>query len=314
MSSSGLAPLASSPRVAIGSWAFSFGPYEAAPWTFDRFVEFARENAYDGVEINGFRPHPHDEDYAADEAVRVAERVRDAGLGIAGFAPDLRSTPPAEVDTEQYLQRIRSIAAFCDAAQIDRVRIDTITPADGLPVATTSDAYRRLVHTFRAAASELEQHGIGLIWEFEPGFWINRASEVVRLLQDVDHPNFGFLFDSSHAHTSAAYGRRQGADPEILDGGAVEFAALVAPWVHHLHLIDSDGTLHDEETSVHMPFGVGEIDFAGPARRARARDCGSSVVDRRLLLLADSARRRDNRGRDGEGDADAFIGRLGSGH
>jgi sugar phosphate isomerase/epimerase len=247
--------------VAIGSWAFSFGPYESAPWTFDRFVDFARDNGYDGVEINGFRPHPHDEDYSAGEAARMAGQVRDAGLGIAGFAPDLRSTPPAEVDTEQYLSRIRSIAAFCDAAQIDRVRVDTITPAEGPRVGTTSDAYGRLVRTFRAAAAELEEHDIGLIWESEPGFWLNRPSEVVRLLQDVDHPNFGFLFDSSHAHTSAAHGRRQGEHPEILEGGAVEFAALVAPWVHHLHLIDSDGSLHDEETSVHMPFGLGEIDF-----------------------------------------------------
>lgn len=83
----------------------------------------------------------------------------------------------------------------------------------------------------------------------------------MRLVEDVDHPNFGLMFDTSHAHTLARYGRRQGADPEILVGGAAEFARMVAPWVRHLHLIDSDGSLHDEDTSVHLPFGQGEVDF-----------------------------------------------------
>lgn len=249
------------PRVAIGSWAFSFGPYESAPWSFDKFVEFSVANGYDGVEINGFRPHPHDEDYSMAGAHRLADDVRQLGLGIAGFAPDLRSTPPGEVKADQYLNRIRSIADFCDAADITQVRVDTITPAGGPHDSSSADAYRQLVSTFRAAASLLDEHGISLVWEFEPGFWINRPTAILRLLRDVNHPNFGFLFDSSHAHTAAAYGRRQGANPEILEGGAVEFATLVAPWVQHLHLIDSDGSLHNEDTSVHMPFGRGEIDF-----------------------------------------------------
>ena len=31
--------------------------------------------------------------------------------------------------------------------------------------------------------------------------------------------------------------------------------------INHLHLIDSDGTLHDGETSTHAPFGDGVIPF-----------------------------------------------------
>lgn len=32
--------------------------------------------------------------------------------------------------------------------------------------------------------------------------------------------------------------------------------------IGHLHVIDSDGTLHNEETSTHSPFGAGRIEFA----------------------------------------------------
>ena len=31
--------------------------------------------------------------------------------------------------------------------------------------------------------------------------------------------------------------------------------------IGHLHVIDSDGTLHGDETSTHRPFGEGKIDF-----------------------------------------------------
>ena len=31
--------------------------------------------------------------------------------------------------------------------------------------------------------------------------------------------------------------------------------------IGHLHVIDSDGTLHNDETSTHRPFGEGNIDF-----------------------------------------------------
>jgi sugar phosphate isomerase/epimerase len=249
------------PLVSIGSWAFSFGPYESHPWSFERFADFAADAGYDGVEINGFRPHPHEDDYAEADARRLRARLADKGLGISGFAPDLRSTPPAEVPEEVYLARIARIADFVGAAEIRTVRVDTITPPTGPSSADPAEALARLVTTWRASAQCLADAGAQLVWEFEPGFWINRPSEIVRVVEEVDHPNFGLLFDTSHAHTLGRYGRRQGQDPELLAGGAREFAELVAPWVRHLHLIDSDGSLHDDDTSVHLPFGQGELDF-----------------------------------------------------
>jgi sugar phosphate isomerase/epimerase len=36
---------------------------------------------------------------------------------------------------------------------------------------------------------------------------------------------------------------------------------MLRDYIGHLHLIDSDGTLHDKQTSTHTPFGEGFIDF-----------------------------------------------------
>ena len=249
------------PKIALGSWAFSFGPFEKEPWDFERFCEYAARNGYDGVEINGFRPHPHDEDFTATSVADLRSRIGALGLEISGYAPDLRTTPPAEVPEAVYLGRMASIAQFCQAMDVSTVRVDTITRPEGPSAMGGGDAYRQLIRVWQRSADALAASGIDLVWEFEPGFWLNRPSQVKRLVEDVGRPNFGLLFDSSHAHTGAAYGARQGPNPELLDGGAVEYAAMLADKVRHLHLIDSDGSLHDDDTSDHLPFGAGEVDF-----------------------------------------------------
>ena len=247
------------PKLSLGSWAFSFGPFESEPWAFERFCEYAADSGYDGVEINGFRPHPHDQDIARTDS--LGPLLQSLGLRVSGYAPDLRGTPPAEVSTDDYLTRIRSIARFCSQLDIATVRVDTITPPAGPATGDPETAYWQLVSTWQASADLLGESGIALVWEFEPGFWLNRPSQVRKLVSDVGRPNFGLLFDSSHAHTGGAYGARQGDNPEIFDGGSVEYAEYLAKDVRHLHLIDSDGSLHDNDTSDHLPFGAGEVDF-----------------------------------------------------
>lgn len=246
------------PGIALGSWAFAFGPFADDPWDFDRLCRYAVEARYDGVEINGFRPHPHDEDYSDDAScARLRHRLAELGLGISAYAPDFHSTPPAEVPHADYLDRIDSVLAFCRRLGIPALRVDSISP----PGPFDRARFDHLVAVWRQAAGRCADSGVRLVWEFEPGFWLNRPSEVLRLLSSVDHSNFKVLYDTSHAYAGAVAGARQGKDPEVLTGGDVEYARLLAPWLGHLHLIDGDGSLHDDETSAHLPFGTGDVDF-----------------------------------------------------
>jgi sugar phosphate isomerase/epimerase len=250
------------PQIAFGSWAFAFGPFADAPWSFDRLCRYAAAAGYDGVEINGFRPHPHDEDYDSDRrCAGLAAWLADLGLGISGYAPDFTAVPPAEVSIEDYLRRLDSVLAFCRRMGITVLRTDTVSPPVTHDAGTHAERFARLVRAWREAARRCADAGVTLVWEFEPGYWLNRPSQVVGLLAEVGHPSFRVLFDTSHAYTGAVAGARQGADPEVLTGGAVEYARLLAPWLGHLHLIDSDGSLHDDETSAHLPFGTGRVDF-----------------------------------------------------
>lgn len=255
------------PRLSFGSWAFAFGPYEKDPWSIARICRYLADAGYDGIEINGFRPHPHDVDFRSEHASTVLrDLVSGYGLGISAYAPDLTDAPPTRVDEAQYLRRIDSARAFCERVGTTILRVDTVVPP--LPVATkvADPDFQRLARVWRDAAARCKRSGVLMVWEFEPGFWLNRPGEVVALLEEIAHPNFKALFDTSHAYTTAVATARQGREPDALSGGVEEYAARLAPWVGHLHLIDSDGSLHDEETSAHVPFGEGRIDFAAVLR------------------------------------------------
>jgi len=247
------------PKISFGSWAFAFGPFQPDPWSFLRVCRYVADAGYDGIEINGFRPHPHDVDYADDAACdRLGGQIDELGLGISAYAPDFSRTPPADVPAADFLARVDSTLAFCRRMGIGILRIDSISPPGPRDVAR----FDHLVTSMRRAAARAADQGVLLVWEFEPGFWLNRPSEVLGTLTAVDHANFKVLFDTSHAYTGAVKGARQGPEPEPLPGGEVQYASMLRPYLGHLHLIDSDGSLHHQETSAHLAFGTGKVQFA----------------------------------------------------
>ncbi len=250
------------PKIALGSWAFAFGPFAASPWPFAEVIRYAADAGYDGVEINGFRPHPHPDDYdTADKCAELVKEIEGLGLGISGYAADFSTVPPALVDTQQYVDVVRKSLAFCTNCGISTLRVDTASPPDELAPDEYDERFARLTRTWRAAAVEAAKDGITIVWEFEPGFWLNKPSEVMATVEAVGHQSFKLLFDTSHAYMGAVIGARQTGEKQLLDGGVVEYGRMLSDHIGHLHLIDSDGTLHNDETSTHTAFGEGYINF-----------------------------------------------------
>jgi sugar phosphate isomerase/epimerase len=250
------------PKLSLGSWAFSFGPFSNDPWSFSRVLRFIADAGYDGVEINGFRPHPHPDDYDTPEKCQeLVKEIEGYGLGISGYAPSFAGAPPAQVDLGIYRNVFQKSLVFCENCGIRVIRVDTVSPPELLSPQEYNTRFKQLANTWHAAAEDAARAGVLLVWEFEPGFWLNKPSEVGRLFEAVNHENFKLLFDTSHAYLGSVVGARQMGDSELLSGGVAEYGRQLGTRIGHLHLIDSDGTLHNNETSAHTAFGFGKIDF-----------------------------------------------------
>jgi sugar phosphate isomerase/epimerase len=125
-------------------------------------------------------------------------------------------------------------------------------------------ARERAVKAWDRCAKLAANRGVRVCWEFEPGFVFNKPSEIVSIVDEVrglGNPNFGVLYDTSHAHMCASVGARQPGQKETLKGGALELLQKLKGKITHIHLIDSDGTLHNDETSTHAPFGKGVLNW-----------------------------------------------------
>ena len=252
-------------KVAVGSWAYMFGPYEKDPVPLDEVLDKLQELGFDGLELAGFTPHASPEDYPTQaDRDTLARKLADHGLDPVGYACNLYATPPASNDPEvrrRYKAGFEENLQFCVDVGIPAIRVDTASGPPLLEGVSYADAWGRITEMWHDCAEIAGQSGVKLVWEFEPGFMFNKPSEIIKLPADVDHPNFSVLLDTCHAHMCAHVAARQAEPKEVLAGGAIELIGQLAGRIGHIHLIDSDETLHGDETSTHAPFGTGVLDF-----------------------------------------------------
>jgi sugar phosphate isomerase/epimerase len=260
-------------RISIGTWAFAIDPGEERPVPFSEVVARLAELGFDGLELGGFGGHPNpDALVGGQERAEVRELWESRGMGCSGLAADLWSerliTSPKR---DSYVAAFTKNVHFCKALNIDVIRVDTTEPPGILgeipgeePAALVvdyHDALGRVVHTWKECASIAADHGLRVVWEFEPGFAFNKPSDIFRILDGVNADNFYTLFDTCHANMVVVHGARQVGKHETLPGGIAELAQRLEGKIGRSHLIDSDGTLHEKHTSTHVPFGEGELDF-----------------------------------------------------
>jgi sugar phosphate isomerase/epimerase len=251
-------------KVSLGSWAFSFGPFADRPIPFEKTVKRLSEAGYDGIEICGFPPHITLDRYPTKESRRELVRfLRENRLGVSGYAADFTSVNPVVPGNKQkYLDLFRRNVEMCVDIGSPGIRVDSIAAPGSIEDRDYQAAFGQLADVWRDAAGVAQQAGIRLVWEFEPGFAFNKPSEVLAMHRQVAHPNFFVLFDTSHTYMCAVVGARQHGTKETLPGGVSEFLDKLKGRIGAIHLIDSDGTLHGDETSTHRPFGEGFVDFA----------------------------------------------------
>lgn len=249
--------------ISIGSWAYSIGPYASHPVPWDEVITKLKALGFQGVELGGFPPHPNPDDLPhKDQREAVKARLAEVGLRFSGLAANLWAEHLIDSDDQSaYLACFRKNLDFCVDLGIRGIRVDTVQPPTIFEQVDAETARKRVVNTWKICSREAADKGVYVTWEFEPGFAFNKPSDILRIVEEVGDDNFGVQFDVCHAHMVAAVGARQPGERETLAGGALELAQKLRGKINHIHLIDSDGTLHDDETSTHVPIGDGVIDF-----------------------------------------------------
>jgi sugar phosphate isomerase/epimerase len=251
-------------KISIGSWAYAIGPYADNPVPWDEILRKLSALGFDGVELGGFGIHPNPDNLPRKEdRAKCREGVAKSGLAFSGLAANLWgekliNTP----DNTHYIDEFRKNLDFCVDLGIPGIRVDCVQPPTIFSEVDEDTARQRVVSTWKRCAAEAADKGVYVTWEFEPGFAFNKPSDILRIVDEVGDDNFGVQFDTCHAHMVAAVGARQPGKKETLPGGALELARKLRGKINHLHLIDSDGTLHGDETSTHAPFGEGILNFA----------------------------------------------------
>ena len=267
-----------SKRTSIGSWAFTIGPYANNPIDFDTVCDRLKELGFDGVELGAFPPHPNpgnpngpDEGWPGampDRTQReeLRSKMTQKGLGFSGIAANLWGEKLINTeDQSKYISEFRRNSEFARDLGIQGIRVDCVQPPTIHREIDYQTAMDRVVRTWRTCSDIAAENGQYVTWEFEPGFAFNKPSDVVRIHDAVDKPNFGLQYDTCHGQMVGVIGVRQEGEKETF-GNQIEFIRLLNGRINHIHLIDSDNTCHkdangEDETSAHPPFGLGVLNF-----------------------------------------------------
>ncbi len=273
-------------RISIGTWAYLFN--QDVPTTdFHVILHKLQDLGYDGVELGSFGPHPSPVSHPTRASrQKLRKTIADHGLALSGVAVDLWAfkTPGTSIMDETpaaYLTAFLGWCAFAADLDVKTIRVDSViapnyfeADPEGKKIGAAA-GMERLVSVWDKASKIAADYGMDICWEFEPGFAFNKPSEIVHLVDAVrakGNPNFGVLYDTCHAHMCAAVGANQTGEKETLPGGELELLQKLQGKVTHVHVIDSDGTLNEHNTSTHNPFGTGKLDFDALAPALRA--CG----------------------------------------
>ena len=261
-------------RISIGSWAYIFNQEEPTN-DFHKVLHKLQDLGYDGVELGSFGPHPSPVSHPTRASrQKLKKEIADHGLALSGIAVDLWGfkTPGTSILDEipaAYVTAFLGWCAFASELDAKTIRVDSVIAPDFFE---TLDGKKigyetgrdRLIAVWDKCAKIAADYGLNVCWEFEPGFAFNKPSEILTIVDGVrakGNKNFGVLYDTCHAYMCAVIGANQSGEKETLPGGELELLEKLKGKVTHIHLIDSDGSLNEHNTSTHNPFGTGKLNF-----------------------------------------------------
>lgn len=198
-----------------------------------------KQAGFDGIEVAIFDP-------ARFRAPLIRQALKNEGLEctIVSVLPRelslIDENDAVRKSTLDHMRRVIQASADVDA----RVLAGPLySPVGYLPGRRrTPGEWRNAVESYQELGPVLAEHDVTLAVEplnrFET-FFLNTAADAALLMQSVNHPNVGILFDTFHANIE---------EKSIADG-----YRKVGPWLKHVHTCENDRGIP----------GSGHVDWTG---------------------------------------------------
>ncbi len=209
---------------------------------------------YTGVEILADKPHWYPETFVAAEALAIRRQLEKHALGISNinanctfgfwkhappepfFEPSLISPRPALRAARKKM--ILNTLKFAHAVGAENI---SITSGKALPTMPPEKAVAQLVENLKPILDVAQKLNIRIGMECEPMLFIEWATELKQLIDDLQSPMLGANLDIGH---SVVLGEKIPAILKLLRGRIWNCHIEDIPGRKHYHLIPGEGTMN----------------------------------------------------------------------
>jgi sugar phosphate isomerase/epimerase len=261
----------------LGAW------YRGRALTIEELIDRAREYGYEGVEIDGKRPHGSPLDMPRRRCQEIQLKARDAGIEIYAVAANNDFSSPVPEQREGQLTYVRDLIRMTADLGVKTLRVFAAWP--GLTMTPEGARYTKARQVWRDAHLDTPAEQIwgwcrdGLIeasrWAGDAGVTLalqnhapvtNSPTDTLRMIREIDSPHVKACIDAPLAAkqgvTSMQDVAREVGSLQVLShfGGEYERAAdgTVRGLVRH-----PDDTLTPEDYYLDFAIGMQEIGYEG---------------------------------------------------
>ncbi len=191
----------------LGVW------YRGPALTLEQLIDRARNYGYDGLEIDGKRPHGNPLDMPKDRCQEIRRRAAGAGLEIYAVAANNDFTSPIPEHRESQLVCLRELIRMTADLGAPTLRVFAAWP--GVTLAGDSGRYDLAQRVWRTAHQECSDEqswewcrdGLreAVVWAADHGVTlalqnhmplINNRSDLLRMIRKIDSPCLKACYDA----------------------------------------------------------------------------------------------------------------------
>ena len=218
-------------------------------WEIADVFQYIGNLGYDGIELNPYTLCDTLGGLSYIDRVRIREEAESVGIEIIGIHSILKGPkgifhlnhPDASIRADT-LEHLNALITLCGDLGGKVIPLGASKQRTVLPGLTSQQAWDYAVEVFRDALKTAERCGVVLCLEpltHRLTNFITKASEAVRMVEEINHPNFKMMIDV-----------RSASDDEM---PIPELIRQSARYLAHFHANDDNG----------RGPGTGNADYAG---------------------------------------------------